>query len=78
MIDEQDLSLGHKSPLAEATRLMRFLMERGVRVILFCKVRCVSLRRIVFDMLSRYVKYANGCVLTINFPDCKLIDVHRP
>lgn len=23
----------------EATRLMRFLMERGVRVILFCKIR---------------------------------------
>lgn len=52
-------------------------MERGVRVILFCKVRCVSLRHVVTDMLSRYVKYANGCVLTMNFPNNKLIDVHR-
>ena len=25
--------------MTEATRLMRFLMVRGVRVILFCKVR---------------------------------------
>lgn len=25
-------------PITEATRLMRFLMARGIRVILFCKV----------------------------------------
>jgi|SRR6266478_4353537 ATP-dependent helicase YprA (DUF1998 family) len=30
--------LGRQSSLAEATGLMRFLMKRGVRVILFCKV----------------------------------------
>lgn len=29
---------GHLSSLSEATGLMRFLMKRGVRVILFCKV----------------------------------------
>lgn len=27
----------HASPVAEATGLMRYLMKRGVRVILFCK-----------------------------------------
>jgi DEAD/DEAH box helicase domain-containing protein len=26
------------SPIGEATRLMSYLMKRGVRVILFCKV----------------------------------------
>ena len=36
--DPQDPGSGHKSALSEATRLMRYLMARGVRVILFCKV----------------------------------------
>ena len=31
-------SLGRHSSLSEATGLMRFLMKRGIRVILFCKV----------------------------------------
>jgi len=34
-------SFGCNSSLSEATGLMRFLMKRGVRVILFCKV-CVA------------------------------------
>lgn len=37
-IDPDDPSLGRFSSMAEATKLMRFLMTRGVRVILFCKV----------------------------------------
>ena len=35
--------LGRQSSLAEATGLMRFLMKRGVRVILFCKVELARL-----------------------------------
>lgn len=31
--------LGRTASISEATYLMRFLMMRGVRVILFCKVR---------------------------------------
>ncbi len=38
--DPMDPSLGRINSMTEATRLMRFLMARGVRVILFCKV-CV-------------------------------------
>ena len=35
--------LGRQSSLGEATGLMRFLMKRGVRVILFCKVKFACL-----------------------------------
>ncbi|EPQ58049.1 P-loop containing nucleoside triphosphate hydrolase protein [Gloeophyllum trabeum ATCC 11539] len=38
-VDPMDPSLGRHSSLSEATGLMRFLMKRGVRVILFCKIR---------------------------------------
>ncbi|KAG6833473.1 hypothetical protein H0H87_006045 [Tephrocybe sp. NHM501043] len=38
-IDEKVPSLGRHSSVSEATNLMRFLMKRGVRVILFCKDR---------------------------------------
>ena len=41
LIDPQDPALGHKSALAEAVRLTRVLMERGVRIIVFCTVRPV-------------------------------------
>ena len=39
LIDSMDPSLGRHSALQEATRLARFLMERGIRVIVFCPVR---------------------------------------
>ncbi|KAI0080595.1 DEAD/H helicase [Panus rudis PR-1116 ss-1] len=39
LVDPQDESMGYKSALSEATRLMRYLMARGIRVILFCKIR---------------------------------------
>ncbi|TCD65415.1 hypothetical protein EIP91_002714 [Steccherinum ochraceum] len=71
LIDEQDPSLGHKSPMQEATRLMRFLMERGVRVILFCKIRKIcewamkALRTELtadgrLDILKRVMAYRGG------------------
>lgn len=43
-----DPSLGRRSSLSEATKLMIFLMKRGIRTILFCKVnfrRSVELQR---------------------------------
>ncbi|KAH8108129.1 P-loop containing nucleoside triphosphate hydrolase protein [Cristinia sonorae] len=70
-IDELDPSLGHKSAMSEATRLMRFLMERGVRVILFCKIRKIcewamkALRTELtaagrLDILKRVMAYRGG------------------
>lgn len=38
LIDPVDPSSGRRSSMLEATRLMRFLMAQGIRVILFCKV----------------------------------------
>ncbi|KAF9234482.1 P-loop containing nucleoside triphosphate hydrolase protein [Melanogaster broomeanus] len=38
-VDDQAPKLGRHSSILEATRLMRFLMKRGIRVILFCKIR---------------------------------------
>ncbi|KAH7889934.1 DEAD H helicase [Phlebopus sp. FC_14] len=38
-IDDQAPQLGRRSPMSEATGVMRFLMKRGLRVILFCKIR---------------------------------------
>ncbi|KAF8126549.1 DEAD H helicase [Boletus edulis] len=40
-VDEQAPKLGRHSSISEATGLMRFLMKRGIRVILFCKIRKV-------------------------------------
>ncbi|OJA19678.1 hypothetical protein AZE42_06950 [Rhizopogon vesiculosus] len=37
--DPEVPSLGKNSSVSEATYLMRFLMTRGIRVILFCKIR---------------------------------------
>jgi DEAD/DEAH box helicase domain-containing protein len=37
-VDPVEPRLGRESPLSQATGLMRFLMKRGIRVILFCKV----------------------------------------
>ncbi|PPQ78161.1 hypothetical protein CVT25_015494 [Psilocybe cyanescens] len=39
LIDEMDPSLGKRSSLSEASKLMRTLMKSGLRVILFCKIR---------------------------------------
>lgn len=38
-VDERDRNQGRVSTIAEASRIFRFLMERGVRAIVFCKVR---------------------------------------
>lgn len=38
LVDPMDEKSGRRGSLTEATRLMRFLMARGIRVILFCRV----------------------------------------
>ncbi|KAG7092162.1 hypothetical protein E1B28_008531 [Marasmius oreades] len=40
-VDEMETAMGRVGALQEATGLMRFLMKRGLRVILFCKHRKV-------------------------------------
>lgn len=52
--------------MAEATGLMRYLMKRGVRVILFCKVR-LRFSKIYFvchqyDIYPRYGRFASWYV----------------
>ncbi|KAG6869067.1 hypothetical protein C0993_003387 [Termitomyces sp. T159_Od127] len=70
-IDERVPSLGRHSSITEATGLMRFLMKRGIRVILFCKIRKVcelamrTLRADLssegrLDILERTMPYRGG------------------
>jgi DEAD/DEAH box helicase domain-containing protein len=40
------------SPIGEATRLMSYLMKRGVRVILFCKVNSYQASYIQLRLIS--------------------------
>ncbi|KAI0747965.1 P-loop containing nucleoside triphosphate hydrolase protein [Daedaleopsis nitida] len=69
--DPMDPTLGRVHSMTEATRLMRFLMERGVRVILFCKIRkscelaMKALRQELsadgrLDILERVMSYRGG------------------
>ncbi|KAI0670538.1 DEAD/H helicase [Trametes maxima] len=69
--DPMDPTLGRLHSLTEATKLMRFLMARGVRVILFCKIRkscelaMKALRQELtaegrLDILERVMSYRGG------------------
>ncbi|BGP03230.1 ATP-dependent 3'-5' DNA helicase [Rhodotorula toruloides] len=70
-IDDLDPKQGRVSTIAETSRVFRFLMERGIRVIVFCRVRmqCEILMRQVrqdlmldgrSDMASRVMSYRSG------------------
>ncbi|TFK54805.1 P-loop containing nucleoside triphosphate hydrolase protein [Heliocybe sulcata] len=70
-MDEVDPSLGRHSSLGEATGLMRALMKRGVRVIMFCKIRKTcelamkTLRQDLsaegrMDILNKVMSYRGG------------------
>ncbi|KAF8475426.1 P-loop containing nucleoside triphosphate hydrolase protein [Gautieria morchelliformis] len=70
-IDPLDSSLGHHSPMHEALTLMCYLMKRGIRIILFCKIRKTcelamkSLRMYLSsegrtDILDRVMPYRGG------------------
>ncbi|EKM82852.1 hypothetical protein AGABI1DRAFT_125317 [Agaricus bisporus var. burnettii JB137-S8] len=41
LIDNANKNLGRRGSISEATLLMRFLMQQGARVLLFCKIRKV-------------------------------------
>ncbi|KAH9901228.1 DEAD/H helicase [Cubamyces lactineus] len=69
--DPMDPTLGRLNSMTEATKLMRFLMARGVRVILFCKIRkscelaMKTLRQELtadgrLDILERVMSYRGG------------------
>ncbi|KLO10412.1 DEAD/H helicase [Schizopora paradoxa] len=69
--DPLDPRNGRRSPMSEATRLMRFLMKRGVRCILFCKIRkiCEQAMKMLrtdltgegrIDILDRVKAYRGG------------------
>ncbi|GAA5820197.1 hypothetical protein JCM10212_004915 [Sporobolomyces blumeae] len=70
-IDENDLKQGRISTIQETSRIFRFLMERGIRVIVFCRVRqqCEIMIRQVkqdlmlegrSDMAGRVMSYRSG------------------
>ncbi|GAA5990376.1 hypothetical protein JCM10908_007343 [Rhodotorula pacifica] len=70
-IDEIDRKQGRISTIAETSRVFRFMMTRGIRVIVFCRVRaqCEILMKQVRqdlmldgreDMASRVMSYRSG------------------
>ncbi|KAF8580679.1 P-loop containing nucleoside triphosphate hydrolase protein [Ramaria rubella] len=70
-LDPLEPSSGHQSPMHEAVTLMCYLMKRGVRTILFCKIRKTcelamkSLRMYLSsegrtDLLDRVMAYRGG------------------
>ncbi|GAA5825378.1 hypothetical protein JCM3770_003514 [Rhodotorula araucariae] len=70
-IDDLDPRQGRISTITETSRVFRFLMERGIRVIVFCRVRmqCEILMRQVrqdlmldgrSDMAARVMSYRSG------------------
>ncbi|GAA6037733.1 hypothetical protein JCM8097_002314 [Rhodosporidiobolus ruineniae] len=70
-IDDMDPKQGRVSTINETSRIFRFLMERGIRTIVFCRVRqqCEILMKQVrqdlivdgrSDMASRVMSYRSG------------------
>ncbi|KAF7972104.1 hypothetical protein HWV62_18928 [Athelia sp. TMB] len=64
LVEEFVPALGRISSMSEATGLMRFLMKRGVRVILFCKamktIRADLSAEGRLDILERVMAYRGG------------------
>ena len=60
LVDINDPSMGRRGALTEAVCLARFLMERGIRLIVFCTVRVVPNNIDLSLMaLSRFVNPVN-------------------
>ncbi|GAA5930659.1 ATP-dependent 3'-5' DNA helicase [Sporobolomyces koalae] len=70
-IDEHDLKQGRISTIQETSRIFRFLMQRGIRVIVFCRVRAqceIMIRQVKqdlmlegrSDMAGRVMSYRSG------------------
>lgn len=47
LVDPLQPALGRASSISEASGLMRFLMKKGIRVILFCKVGCLTMSKLL-------------------------------
>lgn len=71
LVDPMQPALGRASSISEASGLMRFLMKKGIRVILFCKIRKVcelAMKTIKadlsnegrYDILKRVRPYRGG------------------
>ncbi|KAG8858046.1 hypothetical protein FRB91_010520 [Serendipita sp. 411] len=71
LVDQQLPKSGRTSPFTQTTALMRFLMKRGVRTIVFCKIRktCEIVMKILrteltaegrADILQRVMAYRGG------------------
>lgn len=73
-IDPLQPAMGRRSSISEASRVMRYLMKKGIRVILFCKV-CMHIcnapsqgaDRCWSTVLDRFAKFASSWVLQVNF-----------
>lgn len=70
-IDPKDVTQGRLSSINQASKVFRFLMDRGIKTIMFCKVRksCELLIRQVrtdlmlegrSDMAARVMSYRSG------------------
>lgn len=55
LIDNANKNLGRRGSISEATLLMRFLMQQGARVLLFCKV-CAT-ESFPYSALMRACRY---------------------
>ncbi|EJD05721.1 DEAD/H helicase [Fomitiporia mediterranea MF3/22] len=82
--DPMDPTLGRHSTLVESTSLMRFLMKKGVRTILFCKYRKMcelamkTLRQDLsaegrHDILKRVMAYRGGDVSNLVYQPAKFM-----
>lgn len=71
LVDQQQPKTGRVSPFTQTTALMRFLMKRGVRTIVFCKIRktCEIVMKILrteltaegrSDILQQVMAYRGG------------------
>lgn len=80
-IDPKDVTQGRISSISEASRVFRFLMDRGVRTIMFAKVRkvCELLVRQVrldltlegrADMASKVMSYRSGYSAAVSCRKC--------
>lgn len=73
-INSEFPALGRRSSIYEASHLMRFLMKRGIRVILFCKVTIVLILLFIFQWpaILRFGKSVNWyfIVLDVQFNTC--------
>jgi ATP-dependent helicase YprA (DUF1998 family) len=63
LLDPANPTLGRRSSLTEASSLMRFLMKKGIRVILFCKVGPFSCLCVLYGFVDRQGKIRKICEL---------------